>query len=412
MLWKRLQHMKQKLGSSCSAASTPGVAPWSKGRDMPSRTRQELWHNDGQSGWANNGGKPWRMTGQQQQQQQQRQKRQPHGQQRVLQGQRYSHSSWWMVEDERQDLAHLSDAELVQRVKESDRAVWREFCDSTLGKRDPAVYPRRSLLAFVAGKGPPTGDDLVSCLDALSKQELILCCKAAVKQGAPPLEGRWRDPARYSEKELCDHLETHLGGVQERNYFKNMKQEDDVREERREEEAEKEDVEEEGEEEGQDEGQNEGKDEGEEEDEALMPAVGPTDDDDLETSTLGTQARTELVAAVKADNFQDWQDFCSLTLGMRDPAAYPSHYLEAFLLYKEPPPTGGPRGPLNEIPAEELVLICKAVVKEGCPPLEGDRGRDPARYTREELTEYLQSIQWAAEEAEAVLRAAQEEMEA
>jgi len=144
----------------------------------------------------------------------------------------------------------------------------------------------------------------------------------------------------------------------------------------------------------------------------LMPSVKPTVDGVLETCMHTTRIRTQLIAAVKAGNFQDWRDFCTLTLGMHDPTAYPSHYLEAFLEEGQPPPTGGPRATLAELPAEELVLICKAVVKEGCPPLEGDRGRDPARYTREELMEYLQSIQWAAEEAEAVLRAAQEEMEA
>merc|ERR1719343_1447637 len=43
-------------------------------------------------------------------------------------------------------------------------------------------------------------------LAGLSRAELIMRCKAAVKVGAPPLLGRGRDPAKYEDDELRMYL--------------------------------------------------------------------------------------------------------------------------------------------------------------------------------------------------------------
>lgn len=282
-------------------------------------------------------------------------------------------SGWWPGDLEHPEFQGMTTEDLVAQVKERDRAVWQVFCENTLGKHDPAVYPRRCLIAFLANKGTPLLEDLVGNLEDLDHHELVLCCKAAVKQGAPPLEGRWKDPARYSEDELREYLHSKCGG----SWATDSKRGKPAFPP-----------------------------------EPPLPFVKdgfavlrePALEDEGRPPAAADPSRAQLIAATKAADLRAWQAFCSATLGRHDPAAYPTHYLAAFVEGTGPPPPGGPLGvDLAGFCAEELVLLCKAAVKEGSPPLEGDRGRDPSRYTREELLEYLQSIRFEAEaQAEAM----------
>lgn len=100
----------------------------------------------------------------------------------------------------------------------------------------------------------------------------------------------------------------------------------------------------------------------------------------------------ELVEMVKEGDAGAWREFCERSLGGRDPTEYPTHYLEAFLAGEGPPAPGGPDEDLRGLSTEELVRLCRAVVKEGAPPMNGSRGWDPQRYQRDELLDYLQAV--------------------
>lgn len=224
--------------------------------------------------------------------------------------------------------------ELVARVKEIDRRMWHAFCEGYLGKHDPAHYPRRCLIAFLSNQLPPTLQELMDNVEEFDKRELVLCCNAAVEQGASPLEFRGNDPSGYSEVELTEYLQNSCTGY-----------DDDGRRTR-------------------------------------WPCLH-------DRSKISNLAHAQLVGLVKQCNYRPWHDFCNETLAKYSPSAYPRHYLVAFLAGDGPLGVEGSADELSSLSKEELVSLCRAAMKDGAQPPVG-RGKDPMRYTQGELLQYLQ----------------------
>lgn len=162
---------------------------------------------------------------------------------------------------------------------------------------------------------------------------MINRCKAAKKEGAADLEGKGADPARYDDQELRDHLFEILAAP--------------IRTD--------------------------------------GAAVKTTPAEDL-------QFKQELVAKVKATDTHLWHEFCSKSWGKFDPTLYPVDVLLRYLEGKEPPTVPELVTPeIWTMAKSDLVIRCKMAVKQGAQALEV-HGRDPARYSEEELREYLAGL--------------------
>jgi len=239
----------------------------------------------------------------------------------------------------------------VTRVKQKERRIWDKFCDESLGRHPPEEYPSACLVAFVKSQPAPSLQELMDHVDWLSHQELVVCCKAAIEQGATPPESNGDDLSEYSEPELAEYL-------QDRYIEYN----------------------------------SEGK-------RTRWPSF-------YERSQIETFSSADLATLVKQCNYRPWHDFCNETLFQYVPSAYPSKYLVAFLAGDGPPEAGPPEAePLEEgspetadatdpmddalgaLSTEELIDLCKAAVEDGYPPLDGD----PSFYGRDYLLQYLRA---------------------
>lgn len=194
----------------------------------------------------------------------------------------------------------------------------------------------------------PSLQELMDHVDWLSHEELVVCCKAAVQQGASPPEGKGDDFSKYSEAELAEYLQDCCVEYS-----------------------------------------SEGK-------RTRWPSF-------YERSKIDKFLAADLVTLVKQCNYKPWHDFCNETLLKYVPSTYPAHYLVAFLVGDGPPEEGPPEevppetaeatdsamhdDAFGALSTEELVDLCWAAVEDGYPPLEGD----PSLYSRDDLLQYLRA---------------------
>lgn len=91
---------------------------------------------------------------------------------------------------------------------------------------------------------------------------------------------------------------------------------------------------------------------------------------------------------VRGRDFRDWHVFCNKASGEYDPLFYPLTHLVAFLNGQEPPSSKFLKN-ISEFSKDELVARVAMAVKRGALPL-GSHGRDPQRYSMNELRNYLE----------------------
>jgi len=179
---------------------------------------------------------------------------------------------------------------------------------------------------------PPEVKAIEEELWSMSRDALIMRCKVIRKDGAPQMEGRGSDPARYSDEEMQDYL------------F-----------------------------------------------EVLTAAHRPAG---LALTTPPEELRfkEELANQVKQSNPEAWHTFCNKSWGKYDPMLYPVDVLLRFLEGKEAPAL---QELVTEemwvMSKGDLVTRCKMAVKLGAQPLEG-YGRDPALYSEDDLRAYLAGL--------------------
>lgn len=242
---------------------------------------------------------------------------------------------------------HPPKEQLVAKVKSQERRLWFSFCDESLGRNSPEHYPSACLLAFLENRPAPSLQELMDHVDVLSHEELVVCCKAAVQQGASPPEAKGDDFSKYAEPELAEYLQDSCIEYS-----------------------------------------SEGK-------RTRWPSF-------YERSKVEQFPAADLVTLVKQCNYRPWHDFCNETLLKYMPSAYPAHYLVAFLVGDGPPEEGAPEEGAPEtadatdsamddafgaLSTEELIDLCTAAVEDGYPPLEGD----PSLYSRDDLLQYLRA---------------------
>jgi len=85
-----------------------------------------------------------------------------------------------------------------------------------------------------------------------------------------------------------------------------------------------------------------------------------------------------------------WREFSTQADTRPDPRHFPGVYLASFLAGEASPPVHLLASDLEEIDKEELVRRVKMAVKAGAGPLIG-RGKDPERYSDDELRSHLRS---------------------
>jgi len=236
---------------------------------------------------------------------------------------------------------HPPKEQLVAKVKSQERRLWNTFCDASLGRHLPEQYPSACLVAFLENQPAPSLQELMDHVDWLSHEELVVCCKAAIEQGASAPEGKGEDLSKYSEPELVEYLQD---CCIEYN--------------------------------------SEGK-------RTRWPSF-------YERSKIEKSPDADLATLVKQCNYRPWHDFCNETLLKYVPSAYPAHYLVAFLVGEGPPEEGPPETAnaadtvddvFGALATEELIDLCTAAVEDGYPPLDGD----PSLYSRDDLLQYLRA---------------------
>lgn len=186
---------------------------------------------------------------------------------------------------------------IVNKVKTCEQEKWKVFCDKTLKKYDPRCYPDKYLSAFLDGDDPPPIYSITEDLMTIDKNDLVARTKLAMKQGAEPLVGRWKDPAMFSENDLRLYLYKASGEEPPSDLVSES-----------------------------------------------TAARGPPDG----VTNGGPMGTAGMQLSNVADN-------------------------------------------IDTVPRSELIQRAKAAVKMGAPALQG-RGRDPARYSEEELVSYLTAV--------------------